>query len=89
LLDGYDNKRASWQSGQEHFDYATWLHKALELPKEEFQQAVERELTRKITERWEIVCSKVYQSQVPVIDRALETAALMLAATGREAVAWK
>jgi len=60
------------------FDCATWLHKARELPKEEFQQAVERELTGKITEPWEIVYFKLYESQVPVIDRALETAALML-----------
>jgi hypothetical protein len=60
------------------FDCATWLHKARELPKEEFQQAVERELTGKITEPWEVVYFKLYESQVPVIDRALETAALML-----------
>jgi hypothetical protein len=60
------------------FDCATWLHKARELPKEEFQQAVERELTGKITEPWEIVYFKLYENQIPVIDRALETAALML-----------
>src|SRR5499425_2352564 len=34
------------------FDCATWLHKARELPKEEFKQEVERELTGKITEPW-------------------------------------
>jgi hypothetical protein len=39
---------------------------------------VERELTGKITEPWEIVYFKLYESQVPVIDRAIETAALML-----------
>jgi hypothetical protein len=60
------------------FDCATWLHKARELPKEEFQQAVERELTGKMTETWEVVYFKLYESQIPVIDRALETAALML-----------
>jgi hypothetical protein len=54
------------------------LHKARELSKEDFQQAVERELTGKITEPWEIVYFKLYESQIPVIDRALETAALML-----------
>jgi len=48
------------------------------LSKEDFQQAVERELTGKITEPWEIVYFKLYESQIPVIDRALETAALML-----------
>ncbi len=60
------------------FDCATWLHKARTLPKEEFQQAVERELTGKSTEPWEVVYFKFYKSQIPVIDRALETAALML-----------
>ncbi len=64
--------------GRQNFDCATWLHKAKEMPKEEFQQAVERELTGKVTEPWEIVYFKLYQSQIPVIDRALETAALML-----------
>ena len=63
---------------RQHFDCATWLHKADELSKEDFQQAVERELTGKITEPWEIVYFKLYESQVPVIDRAIETAALML-----------
>jgi hypothetical protein len=49
-----------------------------ELPKEEFKQEVERELTGKITEPWEIVYFKLYKSQIPIIDQALETAALML-----------
>jgi hypothetical protein len=63
---------------KQNFDCATWLHKARECSKEEFQQAIEKELTGKITEPWEIVYFKLYQSQIPVIDRALETAALML-----------
>ena len=32
---------------RQDFDCATWLHKAKELPKEEFQQEVERELLAK------------------------------------------
>jgi hypothetical protein len=81
-------KKVGWAKGielaklarrdRQHFDCATWLHKARQLSKADFQQAVERELTGKITEAWEIVYFKLYQSQVPVIDRALETAALML-----------
>ena len=63
---------------RQDFDCATWLHKAGELSKEDFQQAVERELTGKIAEPWEIVYFKLYESQVPVIDHAIETAALML-----------
>jgi hypothetical protein len=63
---------------RQHFDCATWLHRARELSKEGFQQAVERELTGKVTEPWEIVYFKLYESQIPVIDRAIETAGLML-----------
>ena len=60
------------------FDCATWLHKANELPKEEFKREVERHLTGKETEPWELIYFKVYKSQLPVIEQALETAALML-----------
>jgi hypothetical protein len=63
---------------RQDFDCATWLHKARQLPKEEFKQAVERELTGTITEPWEIVYFKLYKSQIGVIDQALETAARML-----------
>ena len=62
----------------ETFDCATWLHKAKELPKEGFKCAVERHLTGKETEPWEILYFKVYKSQLPVVEKALETAALML-----------
>ena len=83
-----DLEKVGWAKGielakparrdRQHFDCATWLHKARQLSKEEFQQTVERELTGKITEPWEIVYFKLYQSQIPVIERAIETAALML-----------
>jgi hypothetical protein len=81
-------KKVGWAKGVElaklarrdrqAFKCATWLHKAKKLSKEEFKQEVERELTGKITEPWEIVYFKLYKSQIPVIDQALETAALML-----------
>jgi len=81
-------KEVGWAKGLElaklarrdrqNFDCATWLHKAREMPKEQFQQAVERELTGKETEPWEIVTFKLYKSQIPVIDQAIEKAALML-----------
>jgi hypothetical protein len=54
------------------------LHKAKELSKEEFQREVERHLTGRDTEPWEIIYFKFYKSQLPVIEQALETAALML-----------
>ena len=60
------------------FDCATWLHKAKELPKEDFKRAVECHLTGKETEPWEIIYFKLYKSQLPVVERALETAAFML-----------
>ena len=60
------------------FNCATWLHKAREMTKDKFRTEVERELTGEDREPWEIVTFKLYKSQIPVIDRALETAALML-----------
>ena len=69
----------------ENFDCATWLHKAQELPKEEFKREVERHLTGKETEPWEMLYFKVYKGQLTVIEQALETALLML---GGQKVAW-
>jgi hypothetical protein len=63
---------------QQRFDCAPWVHKARELPREEFKREVERHLTGKETEAWEILYFKVYKSQLPVIEQALETAGLML-----------
>ena len=60
------------------FDCAPWVHKAKELPREEFKRAVERHLTGQETEAWEIIYFKVYKSQLPVVEQALETAGLML-----------
>jgi hypothetical protein len=62
----------------EDFDCATWLHKAKELPKETFKQEVDKHLTGRETEPSELIYFKVYKSQLPVIEQALETAALML-----------
>jgi hypothetical protein len=48
------------------------------MSREDFRQEVEKELTGRQTEPWEITYFKFYRSQMPVIERALETAALML-----------
>jgi hypothetical protein len=48
------------------------------VPKEQFKQEVEKELTGRETEPWEIIYFKVYKSQIPVVEQAIETAALML-----------
>jgi hypothetical protein len=48
------------------------------MPKEEFKREVEKELTGKETEPSELIYFKVYKSQIPVIEQAIETAARML-----------
>jgi hypothetical protein len=60
------------------FDCAIWLHKARSLQTDEFKDAVDRHLTGQETEPWDIIYFKLYKSQIPVIEQALETAALML-----------
>src|SRR5205814_504478 len=60
------------------FDCATWLHKARSLPKNQFKREVEKELTERESEPWEIIYFKLYKSQIPVVEHAIETAALML-----------
>ena len=81
-------KQVGWTKGLElaklarkqgqRFESATWMHKARTMPKEEFKREVEKELTGKDCEPSELIYFKVYRSQIPVIDRAIETAALML-----------
>jgi len=81
-------KEVGWTKGLElakiakrdrqHFDCAIWLHKAREMTTEQFKQEVEKELTGRETEPWEIVYFKLYRSQLPVVEQAIETAALML-----------
>jgi len=83
-----DLKQVGWAKGLElaklarkqgqHFESATWLHRARQMPKEEFKREVEKELTGKDSEPSELIFFKVYKSQVPVIEQAIETAALML-----------
>ena len=75
--EGLELAKLALKEGQ-HFKSAIWLHKSRELPADQLRVAVERELTGKETEPWEIVYFKLYQSQIPVIDKAIEMAALML-----------
>ena len=48
------------------------------MPKEGFKSEVERHLTGKESEPWEIIYFKLYRCQLPVVEKALEIAALML-----------
>ncbi len=74
---GLELAKVARRDGQD-FDCATWLHKARELPKEDFRREVEKELTGKETEPSELIYFKVYESQIPVIEQAIETATVML-----------
>src|ERR1700692_3970785 len=83
-----DLKEIGWTKGRElakiarrdgqDFDCAPWVHTARSMPREEFRRAVEKELTGKEEEPSELIFFKVYKSQTPVIEQAVETAALML-----------
>jgi hypothetical protein len=83
-----DLKDIGWTKGRElaklaraegqRFDCAPWVHKARSMPREEFTREVERELTGRESEPSELIYFKVYKSQAPVIEQAIDTAALML-----------
>ena len=83
-----DLKQVGWTKGVElaklarkqgqSFESATWLHKARQMPKEDFKREVEKELTGREEEPSELIYFKIYKSQVPVIEQAIETAGLML-----------
>ena len=62
----------------EQFESATLVHKAQAMPKEEFKREVEKHLTGRETEAWELLYFKLYKSQLRVVEGALETAASML-----------
>jgi hypothetical protein len=62
---------------REQFKSADWLHKAQSMPHQQFKEEVEKYLTGE-SEASELIYFKVYKSQVPVIEQALETATRML-----------
>ena len=62
----------------QRFESAIWLHKARSMQSGDFKREVEKQLTGKETEPWEILYFKVYKSQLQVIEQALETASRML-----------
>jgi hypothetical protein len=66
------------RAGGQGFNCAPWVHKARSMPRDEFTREVEKELTGRETEPHEIVYFKIYKSQIPIIEQAIETAALML-----------
>ena len=77
------------RSDGQRFESATWLHKAESLPKETFKREVEQHLTGKDSEPSEIIYFKLYQAQVPIIEQALEAAALMIGSDKSRGTSWK
>jgi hypothetical protein len=65
------------RQGQD-FDCAKWLHKAKAMPFDPFKQEIERALNGPDSEPWDMMYFKLYKSQVPVVEQALEIAARML-----------
>jgi hypothetical protein len=74
---GLELAKVARRDGQ-RFESAIWLHKAREMPTDEFKREVEKELTGKEEEASEIIYFKLYKSQIPIIEQAIDTAALML-----------
>src|SRR5438128_2166966 len=74
---GLELAKLARRDGQS-FESAIWLHRAREMPTEDFKREVEKELRGKEEEPWEIIYFKVYKSQIPVTEQAIDTAALML-----------
>jgi hypothetical protein len=70
---GLELAKVARRDGQE-FDCATWLHRAHSMPKDQFKQEVER----RESEPWEIIYFKLYKTQIPIVEQAIETAALMV-----------
>ena len=65
------------RQGQD-FDCAKWLHKAKAMPFDPFKQEIERALNGPDSEPWDMMYFKLYKSQIPVVEQALEIAARML-----------
>ena len=59
------------------FDSATWLHKAQECNKQELKEEVHRYFTGEDLEPYEMVYFKLFESQLPIVERALYVAAQM------------
>lgn len=59
------------------FDSATWLHRAQECDKQKLKEEVHRYFTGEDLEPYEMVYFKLFESQFPIIEKALYVAARM------------
>jgi hypothetical protein len=62
----------------QRFDCAPWVHKATDMPREEFKREVELYITGKHIEPWDLIYFKMFKSQLPIVEHALESASLAL-----------
>ena len=60
------------------FDSATWLHTAKQSTKQELKEAVHKYFTGEDYEPYEMVYFKLFESQLPVLERALYVASRMV-----------
>ena len=60
------------------FDSATWLHRAKESTKQVLKEEVYKYFTGQDYEPYEMVYFKLYESQLPIVERALYVAARMV-----------
>jgi hypothetical protein len=61
-----------------HFDSATWLHKAKECTKQQLKEEVYKYFTGEDYEPYEMVYFKLFESQLPIVERALYVASRMV-----------
>lgn len=66
------------RSDREQFDCQRWVRNAQEMPREQFRHEVEKHLTGRDSEPSDIIYFKLYKTQIPIIEKAIEIAALML-----------
>jgi hypothetical protein len=85
---GLELAKLARRDGQ-HFDCATWLHRAREMPKEQFKQEVEKELTGRETEPWEIIYFKLSGARSQSLSGPSRRQLWCWAATDPEATVWK
>jgi len=61
-----------------HFGSATWLHKAKESTKQELKEEVYKYFTGEDYEPYEMVYFKLFESQLPLVERAFYVASRMV-----------
>jgi hypothetical protein len=59
------------------FDSATWLHRAKDCTKQELKKEVYKYFTGENYEPYEMVCFKLFESQLPIVERAMYVASRM------------